>query len=84
MTKPEIVITDDMMPVLSGIDMILKIREIDPDAKIILHSLLIGEEAIQRRKSAGVALTLIKPFSSKEFFNALYAVARGETPNLDP
>ncbi len=69
--KPDIVLMDIMMPLMSGIEATKKIIEFDPNAKILIitaYSERKGEEAIR----AGARDILPKPFRRKklvEFIN---------------
>ena len=63
--KPDLVLMDIMMPVMSGIDAVKEIKRIDPNAKIIAvtaYESTKGEKAIE----AGVDKILRKPFTRKE------------------
>lgn len=63
--KPEIVLMDIMMPVMSGIDAVKEIKKINPNVKIVAitaYASSKGEKALE----AGVDLILKKPFTRKE------------------
>jgi YesN/AraC family two-component response regulator len=69
--KFDLVITDQTMPYLTGVDLAKKILEIRPDIPIIMltgHSDLIDE---QRAKALGIARFLMKPISLEEIAQAM-------------
>ncbi|CAO3457433.1 FOG: PAS/PAC domain [Azospirillum argentinense] len=68
MTRPDLVLTDIMMPVLDGFGLLRAIRE-DADLRdlpVILLSARAGEEASVEGLSAGADDYLVKPFSARE------------------
>lgn len=68
--KPDLVLMDIMMPVMSGIDAVKEIKKIDPNAKIIAvtaYASSKGEKAIE----AGVYKILKKPFTRKEILKVI-------------
>ncbi|MCS7143424.1 MAG: response regulator [Archaeoglobaceae archaeon] len=68
--KPDLVLMDIMMPVMSGIDAVKEIKKINPNAKIIAitaYASSKGEKAIE----AGVDRILKKPFTRKEILKII-------------
>jgi len=81
--KPDIVITDDVMPRMDGLTMVSMIRVVNPDVRVLLMSARPGElEAVERRE-AEVALGLVKPFTEKELIDSLRSLICDEVLNLD-
>ena len=69
--KFDLVITDQTMPYLTGLDLAKKMLAIRPDIPIIMltgHSDLVDE---QRAKAAGIAKFLMKPISMEEISQAM-------------
>ncbi|MCX5876049.1 MAG: response regulator, partial [Deltaproteobacteria bacterium] len=67
----DLVITDQTMPYLTGLELTKKMLQIRPDIPIIMltgHSDLVDE---QRAKAAGIAKFLMKPISMEEIARAM-------------
>ncbi len=60
--NPDIVFMDITMPVMDGIEAARNIRQINPDAKIIMLSAMGDDEIISQAKEIGVFEFLKKPF----------------------
>ncbi len=66
-TKPELVLMDIRMPVMNGYDAFFKIKNSDPDAKIVFTSAYaINNEEFEKAKQAGLYGLLTKPFDLNE------------------
>jgi len=59
--KPDIVISDYRMPVMSGFELFLKIKGIDPGAKVILISAVVDLDAFVLTKNSSAFEFLEKP-----------------------
>ena len=66
--KPDLVFTDVVMPKMSGLDLVRKIRETDPDIKVIYISGFFGIKRLKQQLDEDVANygypTLAKPFKT--------------------
>jgi CheY-like chemotaxis protein len=64
--KPDLVFTDIIMPEMDGLELVAKIREIDPKIKVIYMSGFFGMKKVKDRVREDVEkyeyLTLAKPF----------------------
>ncbi|MCI4625250.1 MAG: response regulator [Candidatus Magnetoovum sp. WYHC-5] len=69
--KPDIVLTDILMPKMNGIEMIAAIKEIAKQTPIIVMSAVSELNYIERAKELGIQDYLIKPIQSEEFFSVL-------------
>ena len=78
-THPDWVITDLVMPRLSGILMIEHLKTIHPTAKMIAVSGR-GSERLTRAKAAGALATLAKPIQRDELVSALKEALAGPEP----
>src|SRR5512133_1365223 len=72
--KPEIIITDIIMPDVDGIEVIISLRKLDKPPKIIAISgggRISAGDHLKSARQLGAACTLTKPFSSKELLNCI-------------
>jgi len=69
--KPDIVITDIQMPVMDGIEMSEKIKEINPDALIIVTTAFNEKPYLERANKIGITEYLKKPVVKDDLMNAL-------------
>lgn len=74
--KPDLILTDVMMPVLDGFGLLKKIRQTHSlqSTPTILLSARAGEEAKVEGLSAGADDYLVKPFSTKELLSRIKAL----------
>lgn len=72
----DIVITDINMPRLNGIEMIVQIREINPEQKIIAISAHDEPETLISMMRKGVSTFLLKPINLEEMVRIIYPVCR--------
>ncbi|MDB2447349.1 response regulator [bacterium] len=68
---PNVIITDYLMPKLSGIDLLKETRVIDWDVKIILMSGSMNDSVINQASYLGVNMTLTKPIDFVDISNAV-------------
>ena len=61
--KPDIVVTDIQMPVMDGLGMAKKIKEINKEQSIIVTTAFNEEEIISRAMEIGIDEYLFKPIS---------------------
>ncbi|MFH0709681.1 MAG: response regulator [Pseudomonadota bacterium] len=72
----DIVITDINMPIMNGIDMIERIREINPEQKIIAISAHDETTILLNLIRKGVSSFIIKPINLDDMLTVLYPVCR--------
>ncbi len=70
----DIVITDINMPVMNGIEMIEKIRALNPDQIILVTSAYNDSDNLMSLINLGVVRFVLKPFDNKQFIIMLYQV----------
>jgi len=70
--RPKIVITDINMPVLNGFAMAKKIKDTEPNCKIIILSAFDEKKHLYTAIQLGVFAYLHKPAKTPELINALY------------
>ena len=71
--KPDIVVTDCQMPVMTGLELIAKLREDERTKEIPVVLLTARSFAVSplQQESLGVASCLSKPFSPKELLKTI-------------
>lgn len=75
-TPYDIVITDINMPIMNGIDMIERIREINPEQKIIAISAHDETAILLNIIRKGVSSFILKPINLNDMISVLYPVCR--------
>lgn len=71
----DVIITDQAMPVMTGIEFTKKIRKINQDIPIILCSGFLNVDEEKEAFNLGVNYILNKPFSKKDLINAIREVS---------
>jgi two-component system chemotaxis response regulator CheY len=61
--RPDIVTMDITMPDMGGIEALQKIREIDPEARVIMISAMGQEGMVKQSIISGAKTFVVKPFS---------------------
>lgn len=69
--QPDLVILDVNMPGGDGISAAASIRELDPDANVMLASVLVDENRAARARAAGVSEFVTKPFAQADLLAAV-------------
>lgn len=77
--KPDIIITDIMMPFCDGLDMSIKIKELDENIPIIVLSAHSDKEKLLKAIDLGISKYFIKPFDPDEVLEYIEKIA----PKLD-
>ncbi len=72
--SPDVTLMDGHLPDQHGTEAIRRIREDDPDARVILLSIDEGEESIHRAVEAGACSYLTKSTSREELLQAIRTV----------
>lgn len=78
--KPDIVIVDLDMPIMSGIEAIKKIHELAPSVRSMVLTAFNTDEYIFPALEAGASSYILKDSSPNDVIDAVRAVARGESP----
>ena len=73
-----LVITDVIMPVMNGMDCLLTIKSINPEAVVILSSGYLGDVTIEKMSSTHADGFLKKPYSRQQLEDILADVIGGE------
>ncbi|ECC0596351.1 response regulator transcription factor [Campylobacter jejuni] len=69
--KPDLVITDIVMPIMDGLDMAREIKEISDDVPIVVLSAYSEKERLLHSIDIGIDKYLIKPVDIEELFKVL-------------
>ncbi|EGG42004.1 response regulator receiver protein [Candidatus Nitrosarchaeum limnium SFB1] len=69
--RPELVFTDIMMPNTDGFYGIKKIREFDPNAKIVAVTADVSEETEKQLRELRITAIICKPFDQREIKQVL-------------
>lgn len=76
-TRPDVIIMDQRLPLMSGIEVTKEIMRMDPDAKVLFVSADINSR--QGALSSGASDFIMKPFQIKDFVTRL-DVLSGRSP----
>jgi DNA-binding NarL/FixJ family response regulator len=83
--RPDVTLLDLRMPELDGVGAIKEIREVDPNAHILVLTTFDGDEDIYRAIKAGAKGYLLKDTAREALMDSIRRVYAGETcipPNL--
>ena len=73
--KPDIVLTDQMMPGLSGLELMGKIRETGAMTPVVLMTCSMDAQTLQEAINAGVDRFVPKPFDFSQIARTLFGLA---------
>ena len=73
--QPDIVTMDITMPDMSGIDALKKIRQIDPEAKVIMVSAMGQESMVKEAILNGAKSFIVKPFKEDHIIQMINKIA---------
>ncbi len=76
--RPDVVLMDLSLPVLSGAAATKRIRALIPGTSVLVLSMLSDETAVSSALDAGAAGYLVKDCTTSEIVDAVNRVARGE------
>jgi len=72
--KPDIVVTDILMPIMNGLEMSKEIKKISRDTPIIVLSAFDEKERLLSAIDIGIDKYLIKPIDTEDLMNTLHYV----------
>jgi NarL family two-component system response regulator LiaR len=75
--KPDVILMDLAMPRMTGLEAILKIREKDPDARILVLTSFSEDAKVSAAIKAGAMGFLLKDSSADDLAHAIQSVHRG-------
>lgn len=74
--KPDIVITDILMPIMDGLEMSKEIKKLSRETPVIILSAFSEKERLLKAIDVGIDKYLIKPIDPDELMNTLNFIAR--------
>ena len=77
--KPDIVLMDVMMPVYDGFYAIDKIREKDPNSKIIMVTADLSVKTKEKLKEMDVSGVIFKPYDIDRVLDVIHSIQNGQT-----
>ena len=69
--KPDLVTMDVVMPDMGGIDAVRKIKELDPEARILMCSAIGQQLLMEEATKAGAGDYIVKPFQPPALLEAI-------------
>ncbi|KAF6242699.1 response regulator [Nitrosopumilus sp. b1] len=76
--KPDVVLLDFLMPQYDGLYAITRIRDFDPDAKIVMLTASVGDDTFKRLVDNDVSGIIYKPYDMDVLINNIERVIAGE------
>ena len=77
--RPDIVLLDMVMEEMNGLEVLAKLRRVDPEAKVLVVSADIQTSTSQQAKAAGANGMLNKPFQKDQLLATVAKVANGDS-----
>jgi DNA-binding NarL/FixJ family response regulator len=77
--RPDVTLLDLRMPVMEGAEAVRQIREIDPQARVIVLTTYDTDEDISRALKAGAKAYALKDISADELIACIHEVLAGKT-----
>lgn len=69
--RPDIVTMDITMPKMSGIEALIKIKEADPSAKVVMITAMGNEMMVKEAIVSGAVNFIVKPFQEEKVVEVL-------------
>ncbi|MDX1533960.1 MAG: response regulator transcription factor [Nitrosopumilaceae archaeon] len=80
--RPDVILSDLMMPVYDGFYGIKNIQKNHPDAKIILVTADLSDETLEKINSCGISGLIYKPYEIENVVKTVNQVVNGEKTEL--
>lgn len=77
-SRPDLVILDMVMGGMYGLDVLAKMRELNPEARVIVATADIQQSTREQARAAGAAAFVNKPINRQELSRLVAAVLSGE------
>jgi two-component system, chemotaxis family, chemotaxis protein CheY len=82
--KPDLVILDLTMPGINGMDVLTKLREMDPNARVVIGTADIQDESRRMAEEMGALAFITKPFTSESIRAEISRVLKEDEHGNDP
>lgn len=76
--KPDLVILDLIMPGMDGMDVLARIKEMDPDARVVIGSADVQDESRRLVMEMGAIGFITKPFTPENITSEFSKLLGGE------
>ncbi len=77
--RPDVTLLDLRMPVMEGVEVVRRIRERDPQAKVIILTTYDTDDDISRALKAGAKAYVLKDISADDLIQCIHDVLNGKT-----
>jgi DNA-binding NarL/FixJ family response regulator len=77
--RPDVTLLDLRMPVMEGVEAVRRIRDVDPDARIIVLTTYDLDEDIARALKAGAKAYVLKDITAEDLVRCIRTVLAGRT-----
>jgi two-component system chemotaxis response regulator CheY len=74
----DLVITDILMPVSNGLDLLKRVRHLNPRVPVIMLSSASDRQIVEQARGLGASGYLLKPFDPEALLKKVWAVLRLE------
>jgi len=81
--KPDLVLLDLVMKGMSGIEVLTKLREMDPQARIVIASADIQRSTRLEVEESGAAAFITKPFAREQVLEIVAGALKGQANDLN-
>jgi two-component system NarL family response regulator len=77
--RPDVTLLDLRMPVMEGVEVVRRIRELDPRARVVVLTTYDTDDEISRALKAGAKAYVLKDISADELVECIRTVLAGRT-----
>jgi two-component system NarL family response regulator len=77
--RPDVMLLDLRMPVMEGVEVVRRVRELDPQARVIVLTTYDTDDEISRALKAGAKAYVLKDISADDLVNCIRSVLAGKT-----
>ena len=74
--KPDVILMDITMPDMDGLEALRRIKEMDPNAKVIMCTAMGQQAMVAKAVELGAQQFIVKPFQSDRLMAAIDTVCR--------